>query len=200
MRDKTSDQTATRRARAPRRRRAAAVLAGLALCCGAHAAGGWQWLDGSGRKVFSDMPPPASVPEKNILQRPPSPAYGATLAPATPDPPASAPAAPSRSDSSDTPSPRRGHRSKGEVPELNDAELRAAVDKRNGEIRQNNCRRAREDLAALASGTRLLVSNERGEPVVLDEERQAAEIRRLRRSEQDNCPPRPGTSERGSAQ
>ena len=195
MRDTTSDQTAARRA--PRRRQAAALLASLALCCGAHAAG-WQWLDASGRRVFSDMPPPASVPDRSILQRPPSPAYSATPLPATPDKPA-LPAL-TQADTSDTPAPRRSHRTRVETPALSDADLRAAVDRRNGEIRQQNCRRAREDLAALASGTRLLISNERGEPVVLDEARQATEVSRLRRSEQDNCPPRNGATERGAAQ
>jgi len=198
MRDKTSDQAAARRMRAPRRWQAMAVLAGLVLCCDARAAG-WQWLDGSGHKVFSDMPPPASVPEKNIVQRPPSPSYDAVPAPAAPPPPAPLPAL-TRPDSSDTPASRRSRRNKAEAPALSDGELRAAVDRRNGEIRQQNCQRAREDLAALASGTRLLVSNERGEPVVLDEARQAAEVSRLRRSEQDNCPLRNGAAERGPAQ
>ncbi len=196
MRDMTPDQAAARRA--SRRPLTAGLLAALALCGGAQAAG-WQWLDGSGRRVFSDMPPPTSVPEKNILQRPPSPGYGVTLLPATaPEKPA-LPAL-TQAEAAEPPAPRRSPRSRVEPPALNDAELRAAVDKRNGEIRQQNCRRAREDLVALASGTRLLISNERGEPVVLDEARQAAEVGRLRKSEQDNCGPLGGGAERAAAQ
>ncbi|TNF62372.1 MAG: DUF4124 domain-containing protein, partial [Burkholderiales bacterium] len=30
----------------------------------------WQWVDDAGRKVFSDTPPPATVPERNVLRRP----------------------------------------------------------------------------------------------------------------------------------
>ena len=30
----------------------------------------WQWLDDSGRKVFSDRPPPPSVPAQKVLHKP----------------------------------------------------------------------------------------------------------------------------------
>ena len=37
--------------------------------CPRRASAQWQWVDSSGRKVFSDTPPPAGVPDK-ILKRP----------------------------------------------------------------------------------------------------------------------------------
>lgn len=30
----------------------------------------WQWLDETGRKTYSDRPPPAHIPDKNVLKRP----------------------------------------------------------------------------------------------------------------------------------
>lgn len=48
---------------------AAALLAGLAaLALPAHAQ--YVWIDAKGMKQFSDRPPEASVPEKNILKSP----------------------------------------------------------------------------------------------------------------------------------
>ena len=37
----------------------------------------WQWIDLAGRRVYSDLAPPSSVPEKNILKRPPGSAPAA---------------------------------------------------------------------------------------------------------------------------
>ena len=62
------------------------LAAGLAQADG----GNWRWLDSQGRQVFSDLPPPASVPEPRILQRPgpdlpaPAPAPGSTAAGGSP--------------------------------------------------------------------------------------------------------------------
>ena len=45
------------------------IAAGL-LCIASSSMAQWQWLDRSGRKVFSDRPPPADISEKNIIKRP----------------------------------------------------------------------------------------------------------------------------------
>ncbi|WP_019562263.1 DUF4124 domain-containing protein [Caldimonas manganoxidans] len=47
----------------------------------------WKWKDSSGKVQYSDRPPPASVPDRDILQRPSGPR---SIAP----PPAEAPPAP----------------------------------------------------------------------------------------------------------
>jgi len=136
--------------------------------------------------------PPASVPDKSIVQRPdasayvPSPASAIQMAPGPASAAAPTAGKPVKANGSGS---LAGNKDRVNPPNLSDAELRAAVDRRNDEIRQVNCKRAREDLAALASGTRLLTLNERGEPVVLDEARQATELARLRRTEQiTDCP------------
>ena len=56
----------------------APLLMGLLLACSSAAMAQWQWIDGTGRKVFSDTPPPASIPDKSILRKPGS---GMTLHP-----------------------------------------------------------------------------------------------------------------------
>ncbi|CAG9180526.1 DUF4124 domain-containing protein [Cupriavidus pampae] len=42
----------------------------IAAVPGAALAAQWQWRDEAGRKVYSDTPPPPSVPERNILSAP----------------------------------------------------------------------------------------------------------------------------------
>lgn len=163
----------------------AMLLFGL---CGAAAAQGpgWQWLDATGRKVYSDLPPPSSVPDKNILQRPSSPAMSRAL-PASPPGPVEAP--PPAGSKAAGGAPGATPAKPGKEPSLSDAELRSVVEKRNAEIRQENCQRARDALASLVTGTRLLTANAKGEPVVMDDEMRAAETRRMQKAEQENCSP-----------
>ena len=55
-----------------------ALFAALS-CCSVSAMAQWQWIDGQGRKVFSDRAPPAEIPAKNVLRSP----GGASLSKAT---------------------------------------------------------------------------------------------------------------------
>ena len=184
----------TNRAQLPGGKRAWLVLA--ASCCLAasplaQAESGWLWLDGSGHKVYSDMPPPPSVPSRNILRRPatdmaaPVPLSAAEPAQAgTANVAAGAqtPGKQSLAASLDRPATPSAT--------LSDAQLRAAVEQRNAEIRQQNCRQAREALTTLSSELPLITTDTKGEPVALSDEARAGEIRRLRQAEQDNCRPR----------
>ena len=184
------------------------LVASCCLCASplAQADSGWLWLDSSGHKVYSDMPPPPGVPLKSILQQPESMSQGAVLPSAQPLPsrlPEKAAPAAGKPDKGSSPASAAGDKARAETPSLSDEELRAAIEKRNAaivkgnaeiekhnaEIRQMNCRRAREGLAALASGLRLLAIDERGELVANDENRRAAEQRRLQLVEQENCQP-----------
>lgn len=184
----------TNRAELPGGKRAWLVLA--ASCCLAasplaQAESGWLWLDGSGHKVYSDMPPPPSVPSRNILRRPatdlaaPVPLSAAEPAKAgTANVAAGAqtPGKQSLASSLDRPATPSAT--------LSDAQLRAAVEQRNAEIRQQNCRQAREALTTLSSELPLITTDAKGEPVALSDEARAVEIRRLHQAEQDNCRPR----------
>ena len=50
-----------------------ATLAALACLCQAATAqtdSQWQWRDGNGRMVYSDVPPPPSVPAASVIKAP----------------------------------------------------------------------------------------------------------------------------------
>jgi len=164
-----------------------ALAAGLLLASAVQAAGPtWVWLDENGRRVASDMPPPATVPDQRILRRPlasplPSPALGAAPA-ATP---AAAPAPPAP--------PVAGAAGTGR---LTDEQLRQQVEQRNAQIRADNCQRARASLETLQAGASqpLYMVNEQGQRVTMDEAMRRAESVRLRQIVRDNCAPAPAVA------
>ena len=49
---------------------AALLVAAVAFGLGGPAHAQWQWRDKNDRVQYSDVPPPSSVPDKDILQRP----------------------------------------------------------------------------------------------------------------------------------
>lgn len=148
----------------------AAVTASLA--CGSALAQ-WQWLDSTGRKVFSDTPPPVGVPDKNILKRP-------NLR-AAPAPEAAAPASP-ETGSAGTPAPNtrdeqlEARKKQAEAEEA--AKKKAEADK-VAQARAANCERARRAKATLDSGVRIAITNTKGEREVMDDKGRAAEAQRL---------------------
>ena len=133
----------------------------------------WQWIDGAGRRVFSDQPPPPEVPLKNILRQPGRPVP-------TPEPsaPESTPAAAA------TPAaPRAGRdpelEKRRQQAEAAEAQKKKAEEERIAKLRAENCTRARQAKATLDSGIRLARVNEKGEREILDDAARAAELRRL---------------------
>ena len=150
----------------------------LGACCWLGAgslaqaeSGRWQWQDSQGRRVFSDLPPPASVPEQRILQRPGPelPAAASSLTSPAENPPASANSA----------------KSPGAAQE--------PLYRRNAAELRENCRRARATLATLASGLRLYSLDEKGAQVLMDDAMRAQETLRAQQAERDNCePPKAG--------
>ena len=151
----------------------------LAACLYALTASAqWQWLDKDGRKVFSDRPPPAHIPEKDILKRPRG--GGSTVAapapaPATP----SAPAAPSALD--------RALQDKRKQAEDAEVAKRKTEEERNARIRAENCSRAQQAKASFDSGSRIARINEKGEREFMDEAGLALENQRLQASINENC-------------
>ncbi|WP_137894164.1 DUF4124 domain-containing protein [Ramlibacter sp. 2FC] len=144
-----------------------AWVLGLALALPLAASAQWQWIDQSGRRVFSDQPPPAGTPARNILSQP-----GGQPPPlaATPAPAASAPR-PSGQD--------KGLEEKKQQGEAAEAAKKKAEEERQAAARAENCARARKAKEALDSGVRLARSNEQGEREYMDEAARAAEYKRL---------------------
>jgi hypothetical protein len=141
----------------------------------------WQWIDNQGKKVFSDQPPPASVPEKNILRRagvPPSRAAAAAPDEAVP---AAEPAAPKPA-GVDKELEAKKKKAETEEKARQDAEA-AKVAKAKAE----NCERARQAKATYDSGMRVARVNAQGEREILDDTARAAEQKRLQSIIQSDC-------------
>lgn len=156
-------------------------LIGLCLCGSSWAQ--WKWRDAQGKLQFSDLPPPPSVPEKDILQKPPGlkPTIvirtvgetGKADAPAPAHPPASA-----------APDSKKEARRKEEQAL---AERQKLDEKRLNEARADNCRRARQQLKLLEDGVRITMPNDRGENIILDDKAREQELRHTRAVVASDC-------------
>ncbi len=131
------------------------------VLCGAQ----WLWLDEAGRRVYSDQPPPPSVPAARVVRQPGLPAPAPSLAspPASAPPVMAQPAAPRLASAAS-----RAH---------DDAIRRLEAD--NARLRAAHCARLRDALASLASGHRLARTLPNGEREVLDDAARAVERQRL---------------------
>jgi len=154
------------------------LAAALALSLSATAHAQWKWRDQNNRVQYSDVPPPSSVPDKDILQRPP----GATkkAAPSFVAPPASGASAalPGASGPVKTVEPElEAKRKKAEQEEA--AKRKAEEDKAKA-ARADNCARAKSQLANLESGQRMARVGANGEREVFDDKIRAEETKRTR--------------------
>ena len=162
------------------------LLAAAACCFCLSATAQWQWLDKDGRKVFSDRPPPADIPDKNILRQPNmrAPAAAPTqTAPAaqsaTSASPAAAPPKPSGKD-------KELEKKKAQA-EAEEAAKAKAEEERKAEVRADNCERARRAKTTYESGLRIVQTNAQGEQIVVDDAARAQEIQRLDGIIASNC-------------
>jgi type IV secretory pathway VirB10-like protein len=161
----------------------------LALSC-ASAAAQWQWLDKDGRKVFSDRPPTADVPEKNILKRPggmtkaavpdPAPAAAEANAPKTAQTPAMAASVPQAAGSSPKLSgvDKELEQKKKQAADA-EAAKRKLEDEKLAKDKAENCNRAKAAKASLESGVRIARVNAKGEREIMDDATRADEAKRV---------------------
>lgn len=172
------------------RRWRAACLTALLAASSPWALAQWQWIDGTGRKVFSDTAPPSSVPDKNILKSPvgarapvPAPAASAPTEGATP--------------AVGTPQlPARDEELEARKKQADDAEQarRKAEEQRVAKGRAESCERARKAKGVMESGTRLVTTNAKGEREFMDDKARAAEARRVDDIIRADCGPLPKTA------
>lgn len=135
----------------------------------------WQWVDSTGRKVFSDTPPPATIPDKSILKRP-----GAR----TPALPAATPVPGDASGSTTVAAPKvaaRDEQLEARKKQAEDAEKakKKAEEERVAKARADNCERARRSKATMDSGIRIATTNAKGEREIMDDKMRAAENQRI---------------------
>lgn len=175
------------------------LLAALAACS-LSAAAQWQWVDATGRKVFSDRAPPPDIPAKNILRQPggsaPAPAAAPSVAPAATDATAqpaadaTAQAAPATAAKDTRPAGTdkalEEQKRKAEAQEA--AKAKAEKD-RIAKDRQDNCARAKQARTALSSGGLLAHTNAQGDRGFMDEATRNSELKRADATIASDCGP-----------
>jgi hypothetical protein len=156
------------------------LTAGSAMAQTAPLPPAWKWRDASGQINVSDLPPPTSVPAKDILERPPVQRKSVEAA-------AAAASAASTSMATATPrtDPELEARRKRTVDEQ--AALQQQQLERDAALRADNCSRANAQLALLNDGQRIARTNAQGEREVLDDKARAEELQRTRAVVASNC-------------
>lgn len=164
------------------------LVLGCACALPLSASAQWQWVDNSGKKVFSDQPPPTDIPEKNILRRAgPSPSARAP-APVTPAPEASSETAAAPKPA--PPKPTGVDKELEEKTKKAEAEQKAkeaAETAKVAKAKAENCARAREGKATIDSGIRLAKVNAKGEREIMDDAARAAEQKRVQSVIDSDC-------------
>ena len=172
---------------------ARALLFGLTLTAAMAAHAQYQWIDKDGRRVFSDRPPPADVPAKNLLSQPrvsqsttgrgapvvpPADASAAAATPAASRPAAAASAAGGVD---------KALEEKKKQAEAAEAAKKKAEQEKVAAARAENCKRAMNAKATLDSGMRMARLNDKGEREVLDDAQRAAELKRVNQIIAQDC-------------
>lgn len=171
-------------------RRLLPCLLGCCLLLPLAAQAQWQWIDKSGKPVFSDTAPPPDIPEKNILRRgnlpPPRPNPGVVNLGTDDKAPGAAPAVAA-------PAPEAKPRVDKELDEkVKKAEeeekaKKAAEEQRVAKARAENCSRARQAKATYDSGIRVARLNAQGEREIVDDNIRAQETKRLQAVIDSDC-------------
>jgi len=157
------------------------AAAGLLLAVPALA-GNWQWRDAAGRMVYSDQPPPPSVPISQIL-RSPTPAQDA-------GPTATAPAAAAAS-ATVAPTSRswieKEQASRKRTLERAETERNQGTEREQAARNARACEDARTTLRTLESGLRMSFVDANGEQQVLDDAERARRTEAVRQEIARSC-------------
>ena len=160
------------------------LLALAALCAtSAPALAQYKWKDSRGQVHVSDLPPPRDIPDKDVLLRPGAPVRPAALPPAASAASAAggAGAAAPRTPVDPELEARRKRAEQEAQAKARAEEAQAAAQ------RADNCQRARQQLATLESGRRMVRYNAQGEAVVVDDAERNAEAQRARQVIAADC-------------
>ena len=167
-----------------------------ALACVLPVVAQYQWIDANGRKVYSDQPPPASVPAKKVVQQPRNttvPANLETIKPtdnATPSDAKSdaktdgktvnenSKASPTAKKDPNAGKEKELEAKKKAAEEAETAKKKAEVDKQAA-ARADNCERAKRAKMSLDSGIRTTITNSKGEREFMDDAARMVETKRI---------------------
>ncbi len=173
---------------------AAASFAALALAASLPAHAQYQWIDGSGRRVFSDQPPPPGTPQKNILKqpaaRPAAPPPAADEAESSAADSTAAPAAAPQASTPQAAAPTaqdKALQEKLKKAEAEEAAKKKAEADRLAAQKAENCKRAISAKALLDSGQRIMQSDGKGGRSFMSPEQRAAETKRIEEVMRNDC-------------
>ena len=173
---------------------AAASFAALAVAASLPAHAQYQWIDGSGRRVFSDQPPPPGTPQKNILKqpaaRPAAPAPAADEAESSAADSTAAPAAAPQASTPQAAAPTaqdKARQEKLKKAEAEEAAKKKAEADRLAAQKAENCKRAISAKALLDSGQRIMQSDGKGGRSFMSPEQRAAETKRIEEVMRNDC-------------
>jgi len=142
---------------------------------GGVAAQTYRWVDKDGKVRYGDTPPPGVSARQ--LSGPPAPPAPAAAPEAATKGAKKGPSTPADLD-------RDFRRRQAEAQKASD---KAAREARDAETKRDNCARARETLAGLESGQRIVRTGADGERYYLDDAQREAEIRQARESVNSWC-------------
>jgi hypothetical protein len=132
----------------------------------------YAWIDNNGSKQYSDMPPPDSIPANRILKTPHS---TSTMAPATASPvQADAASAAGKTKAAPTLLEQNAEFNKRRAEQA-EQEKKAAEQTRLAAEKAKSCDRARQYQKTLASGVRIVSTDQKGERVYLDDKQRGQE-------------------------
>ena len=173
---------------------AAASFAALAVAASLPAHAQYQWIDGSGRRVFRDQPPPPGTPQKNILKQPAAcPAAPAPAADEAESSAADSTAAPAAAPQASTPQAAaptaqdKALQEKLKKAEAEEAAKKKAEADRLAAQKAENCKRAISAKALLDSGQRIMQSDGKGGRSFMSPEQRAAETKRIEEVMRNDC-------------
>ena len=148
------------------------ALAGALLVVAAMAHAQYVWTDEKGLKVFSDRPPPPSVPLAHILKAP-------GLGQAQPQASDATAAAPDQPKGPPSVAEQEAAYRKRKAEEAAKQQKAAADAKRQSDI-ASNCDSMRTDQAMLQSGTRIATLTASGERTYMSDDERSAKLDKVR--------------------
>lgn len=152
---------------------AAAALAAAGMPDAAQAQ--YQWVDGAGRMVYSDLPPPNTIDPSKVLRRPERPGRPAVAAAA----PGGAAAAPTLND--------RELAFRKRMAEQSDAERKSKEASEAAAKLARACDDARGNLRKLESGEAISRIRADGEREIISDDERNERLRTMRRDLAERC-------------
>ena len=158
----------------------------------------WQWMDDSGRKVFSDRPPPPHISSKQIIKQPHNTPRAAEKvlypsadgsAPHTPTAtlPAATEQAPAATPSIEESEDAAYNKALEEAQRKSEEAQRKQLEAQQAKDRKENCQRASTAQVSLQSEGLIAYVNEKGERGLMTEEQRQADLQRAQKAIKSNC-------------